>query len=128
MEKYIDLPYKNLGRDFDGVDCYGLLWLIYKEERNIVLPDFTELMYDQKWYRKHNHIVDNISDEWSKVKEPFKRYDAIIFYGRYEVADHIGVYIGDNKFIHITENSTSMISRLDDYWCKKIYGVIRYNG
>ena len=127
MNKYIGLPYKNLGRDFDGVDCYGLFWLIYKEERGILLPDFTELLYDKEWYKTENHIVDNINELWTKVSV-YKKYDAMIFFNSGSVANHIGTYVGDDKFIHITENSTSMISRLDGYWSSKIYEVIRYNG
>jgi len=127
MNKYIGLPYKNLGRDFSGVDCYGLFWLIYKEKRGILLPDFTELLYDKKWYKTENHIVDNIDELWTKVSM-YKKYDAILFFNSGNVANHIGTYIDDDKFIHITENSTSMISRLDGYWSSKIYEVIRYNG
>ena len=127
MNKYIGLPYRNLGRDFDGVDCYGLFWLIYKEERGILLPDFTELLYDKKWYKTENHIVDNINELWTKVSM-YKKYDAMIFFNNGNVANHIGTYISNDKFIHITENSTSMISRLDGYWSSKIYEVIRYNG
>lgn len=36
--KYIGLPYVPGGREKDGVDCWGLLRLIYKEEMQLDLP------------------------------------------------------------------------------------------
>uniref|UniRef100_A0A6H1ZJZ9 Putative tail protein n=1 Tax=viral metagenome TaxID=1070528 RepID=A0A6H1ZJZ9_9ZZZZ len=131
FSKYINLLYKNLGRDFNGVDCFGLLYLIFREERNIVLPDYTELKYNKEWYKhQENHIINNINDSWIRVSKPYKTYDAIIFYnfGRVSsfIANHIGMYIGDNKFIHIMENTTSRVNNLDSYWVSKLYGTIRY--
>ena len=69
FSKYINLPYKNLGRSFDGVDCYGLIWLIYKGELGIELPDFTELCYSQRWYKekKDSIITENIDRRWVSV-------------------------------------------------------------
>ena len=130
FEKYINLPYKNLGRDFDGIDCFGLLYLIFKEERNILLPDFTELKYDKDWFTKENHILDNIPEYFTKVNEPYRMFDVPIFYGgcSKEVANHIGMFIDDFRFIHISEQYSSRIDRFNEYWKSRFYGVMRYNG
>ena len=110
--------------------CYGLVWLIFKEEEGIILSDFTDLLYDTKWYNNgENHILNNINKDWRVVLPPYRKYDCILFYlGNKKVANHIGMYIGNNKFIHVYENSTSMISRLNKYWHSKIYKTIRYGG
>jgi len=129
FSKYIGLPYKNLGRDFDGVDCYGILFLIFKEERNIILPDFTELKYDKDWYKSENHIIDNIYN-WEVVNPPYKVFDGLIFYGgcNNTVANHIGMMINDNSFIHISDKYSSKVDRLSDYWIYRIYKGMRYIG
>lgn len=131
FNKYIELPYKNLGRDFDGVDCFGLLYLIYRKERNISLPDYTELKYDKEWYKNENHILDNINDDWIEVSKPFKLYDALIFYNigwKSQIANHIGMYIGEQKFLHILEDRSSTINRLDPYWSSKLFKGMRFVG
>jgi len=127
FSKYIGLPYKHLGRDFDGVDCFGLLRLIYKEELDIVLPDYTDLKYSKDWYKKEDHIVENFQKYFYIIDRSEKVFDCIIFYlNSGFIANHCGVYISDDKFIHIYEDETSMISRLSEFWIAKVYKHIRY--
>ena len=130
--KYINIPYRNKGRDFNGVDCFGLIWLIYKSELEIDLPDFTELNYHKNWYEeKEEFILDNFRKyegiKWKKVDKPYKLFDALIFYNRCEgvIANHIGLFIGGNKFLHVNEKNSSQVDRLNRYWGKRLYNTVR---
>ena len=128
LDKYINLPYKNVGRDFNGVDCFGLVYLIYKNELNIELPDFTNLMYSKNWFKEgKNIIVENVWDKWYEVDKT-EQTDLLLFYTNYKkrVVNHIGLYIGNNKFIHILETYSSKIDRLDGRWNKLLYKILRY--
>jgi len=130
FSKYINLPYKYEGRDFDGVDCYGLLYLIYKNERNIILPEYN---YPEEWAKMgYNYIEDETRHtlHWEKVGKPYKVFDVIILYASLKrvVANHLGIYIGNDKFIHIlNEKYNSMVERLSR-WESRLYGVWRYIG
>jgi murein DD-endopeptidase len=125
FNKYINIPFKHHGRDFNGCDCFGILKLMYTNELNINLPDYE---YSFDWNQTHNHIIDNIRNNWIEVNPPYKKYDCLVFCTTYnsKIANHIGVYIGDNKFIHIQENQFSRIERLDGFYSKKLYKTIRY--
>ena len=127
FDRYIGLPYQNLGRSFSGVDCFGLVYIVYNE-LGITLPDFTELQYPQDWYKNsENYILDNIWGDWVEVNPPYQIFDALLFYNssRRVVVNHIGVYINDDKFLHIMEGATSQISRLTGYWESKLYKGLR---
>ena len=127
LSKFIGIPYKHLGRDFTGFDCYGLVWLAYKEILNIELPDYTDLLYRQDWYKhKDNHILNNVS--WvKKVEYPFNKFDGILIYnGSNEIVNHIALYIGDNRILHIFEGVTSRIDRFDGYWKSKTHSGMRF--
>jgi len=38
-DKYVGIPYVDGGRAMDGVDCLGLLVMVFKERHNIAFPD-----------------------------------------------------------------------------------------
>lgn len=132
-KKYINIPYKEFGRDFNGVDCYGLVALIYKEEKGLVIPDYTELAYNKTRYdikSQEEHILSSMGIKWV-MSDNIKPFDALIFNKRSncKITSHIGLYIGNNKFIHVLENFPSHIERLSNpIWKSKLYGVMRFNG
>jgi len=48
-QKYIGLPFKHHGRDVDGIDCWGLPMLYYKEVLGVELQDW---WYESDWSKK----------------------------------------------------------------------------
>ena len=136
FSKYIEIPFKHKGRDFKGCDCYGLIRLIYEQERSILLPDYLELDYNCDLNEDdETHIQDKFNDQlscgWQIIESPFDLWDTLIFYAnsRRVIADHIGLCIGDDKFIHTSGYyEMSMVSRLDKNWLSKLYAGARYVG
>jgi len=125
--KYIGIPYKNLGRDFSGVDCYGLLYLFYKNELGLEFPSFEELAYPKKWYKKgYNIINDNVPETVFKVEPPFQIFDGLVFFLNSKLANHTALYIGRNKILHVYEGISSMIEDLDIGWRRRLYCGYRH--
>lgn len=127
--KYINIPYKHKGADFNGCDCWGLYRLIFEKERGIYLPTFQGI-YTKGWFRKGVDCIINSATPrhgFYPIDPPYELYDGLIFYhGNTKVANHIGLYIGSNKFIHVYSGGRSEVSRLDDYWKSKLYKSCRY--
>jgi len=126
--RFVGIPFKNRGRDFSGVDCYGLVCLVYKEILGIDLPSFEELAYEKRWFlRGKNIIVDNVYEGWYEILPPYKIFDGILFYLRSKnIVNHIGLYIGRNRILHISFDSSSIIETLDKYE-DDIYLAMRYS-
>jgi len=127
--KYLNIPYKSKGRDFSGVDCYGLLLLIFKEEKNIILPDYTENKELREWYHtKDVHVLDNIAKLWRPVKnEEFKVFDVHNFLDEHHILSHVGINIGDFKFLHVLDDRFTEIGKID-VWAKRLVFTMRYVG
>lgn len=125
IKKYLGVPFGYKGRSLTSVDCYGLVVLIYKD-LGFALPDYE---YEDKWYDNgKNYYVDNYYELWEKVTD-LKEWDAILFKNRSTVVNHVGLYLGENQFIHCYVNSSVEISDLTrKYWdrCKSQY--FRYKG
>lgn len=130
FSKYINLRFKYKGRDFSGVDCFGLVYLILKNEKQIELSEYD---YSRKWYLEgKNYIVDIKNDlqTWSSIDiEQIRPFDVILFYASPKriIVNHMGLYIGEEKFIHISEDHNSRVERINDHWISRIYSIMRYS-
>lgn len=132
VEDFINIPYKSLGRDFNGVDCWGLTYLIYKEKFNILLPKIDEgYLNGLNCEEVAPLFQDNLklflnSDTVIEIKSPPKPFDMVLF-RRSGFISHIGTIINNNMFIHADLGSASCLERLNhNYWKNRIVGIYRY--
>ncbi len=112
-EQYIGLPYKEFGRSRAGVDCWGLVCMVYNEQYNRVLDN---PILELKGLRNH----------WEPIaKHEMKVGDIIVFRVGY-VNKHVGIYVGGNRFLH-AEHTMSELGRLSSSrWSSSIYSIYRW--
>lgn len=126
-KEYIGIPFKEKGRDLDnGVDCWGLVRVVWQKEYNIDVPSYTT-EYDDISRRDmiETAIWDGIDDEWEEVDDPVEG-DGIVLQLMGKPV-HIGVVLDDRKFLHIFKGINSVIA---DYtgmrWNQRIEGFYRH--
>ena len=124
LNNYIGLPYKDNGRTRDGIDCWGLACLYYSEQLNIELPSYnTE--YDGENNENIKELILQHKENWQEQKEPI--VGDLVLFNIFGEPTHIGVYIGNNKFLHVRERMDSVIESLDNFkWNKRVVGFFRY--
>lgn len=124
--KYIGIPYKDKGRDYSGLDCWGLVRLVYSEQFNIILPSFTEQYTTAEDLDLINETISYYKDGWEQVQEP--EIGTIILFRVMGTLSHVGIYIGDQKFIHARHGVGSVIvEKLDSVqWANRIFGFYKY--
>jgi hypothetical protein len=122
--KYIGLPYATNGRDESGIDCWGLVRLFYKQEYNIELPSYTE-EYDGAYDTRILGMMDLYKNNWSQVQQP--EVGSVIVFNILGEPFHVGVYIGDDKFIHARDGMDSVVESVNSpRWSKRIEGYYAY--
>jgi cell wall-associated NlpC family hydrolase len=123
--KYLGIPYKHTGRTIEGLDCWGLIKIVYKDVRNVDLWDIGE-EYPEDWSWKGKDLfMENYRKQWERVKIPLA-LDVILLNNGAGIANHAGVMLNDKNFIHCTRAGV-IISRITDrFWKSKITGFFRY--
>jgi len=123
-DKYIGLPYLENGRTESGVDCWGLARLYYKDQFNIDLPSYTN-EYNGGQDPAIVSIVNAHIDNWEQLTAP--NIGDLCLFNILGEPTHVGIYIGDSKFLHCREGMDSVIESLDNIkWKNRFAGFYKY--
>lgn len=125
FEKYIGIPYADKGRDVTGIDCWGLVRLVYKDELNIDLPSFVA-EYTSEDDERIEELFAQYKEGWESVDKP--NVGDVVVFRMLGYESHIGVVVNDKQFLHVRENQDSVIESLDNpKWVKRIVGFFKYS-
>lgn len=107
----VGIPYLDGGRDREGLDCYGLV-LLFMKELGIDLPDWD---YERDWAKQGgNLLIENYHEHAEQIGRVYMAPgDLIMFENHPGVANHLGIFLGSGKFIHVVENAGVVIMRLN---------------
>ena len=96
-----DIPFKFGGRDMeDGLDCYGLVKLVYLERFGIVLPDWaTDMMTLSEKDKEIQNVVT--SGNFVETTEPEDGCFVVCYRSR--AAHHMGLYFAGGV-LHCSDN------------------------
>lgn len=111
IDDLIGIPYKDNGRDLNGIDCYGLVLLI-AERNGIKIPDL-----------QYTNCDLNLSDEYVPtlpVKETNLLEENTILEMECKGSLHLGIAINKKEFIHATKNGVR-INKIGALKIRKMY-------
>lgn len=114
-QSLIGTPYKYGGNSPDtGFDCSGFVVHVYRETRGLNLPRSSQSLAAQGSDLNQAELVAG---------------DLVFFNTRRKKFSHVGIYLGDNTFIHAPSRGGSVrIDSLENvYWRKHYNGSRRVN-
>lgn len=111
--KYMALPFKNKGRTMEGVDCWGLCLLVYKNEYGTELPSMEELYTKSNNGKEVSAVVGFGKDHIEYIQKEMPEYGDLVIFNMKGNPCHVGIYIGFNRVLHILAGTNSVCERLN---------------
>jgi lipoprotein Spr len=99
---YLRTPYKKGGTGKLGIDCSGLVYVVYRDYNGSRLPANTTDLFRSLRRVQYKNI---------------KYGDLVFFSFNGTEVSHVGIYVGNDKFVHASESNGVIISNIvDDYY------------
>jgi hypothetical protein len=89
VEKYVGIPFVDGGRSREGVDCWGLVRLVYETECGILLPTYGEISAEDLSKVAHEVATESNHEPWHPVTKP-QLFDVAVMHRR-TAPIHVGV-------------------------------------
>jgi len=98
--------YKLGGLSKKGIDCSGFIFVTFKSKLGMVIPRSTELQVKEGVAVARNQL----------------RVGDLVFFKTGTFVRHVGVYLGNSKFLHASKSIGVTISSLENsYWSSKYW-------
>ena len=108
IDRWIGVPYCYGGMTLKCTDCSGFVMSLFKDVYNKDLP----------------HIAEKQYDLCHKVKKKNLREGDLVFFDTEKGSSsisHVGVYLGNNKFVHASSSKGVRIDDLDEEYYTKAF-------
>jgi len=105
LTQWKGVPHKLGGLSKQGIDCSGFLHLIFSQEFGIEIPRTTQHQMQKGVVISQDQLIPG---------------DLIFFITGFQ-QKHVGVYMGDNQFMHASSSRGVMISKLSNPYWSSVY-------
>ena len=119
MDRALDLIGVRYRRGGDnpqtGFDCSGLVNHVFREAHGMILP-------------RSSRAISKTG--LSVAKDELKAGDLVLFHNLRNAVSHIGIYLGDHRFVHSPRpgQAVSIADLRERYWAKRYFGARRIEG
>jgi len=142
FRKYMLYDFLDGGRNYKGVDCWGLIYSVYKHELGIVLPSYDDLSPQEQMAVSDQVEKDTVARPWIDVPlNEMRPFDMCVLRGlaqhkgRFQwMSNHVGVVTIPPYVMHIEDAAGVMHlpimdtnqRRRDDLLSRRVRRIVRH--
>ena len=105
IQSWLGTPHRMGGKSRRGIDCSGLVVVLYDDLFDMRLPrTTTALMRKGRRVEKHNLTAGDL-----------------VFFKPAAKFHHVGIYLDHGEFVHTSTSNGVMLSRMDDPFWRQCY-------
>jgi cell wall-associated NlpC family hydrolase len=126
--RYIGLPFIDGGRGPVAVDCWGLVRLVFAQERAIDLPTYGEISAGAlRSITRAIQAGQEAPEVWRQVKAP-QAFDVAVMRGGASWRPcHVGVMVNGETVLHVEKDSATCLEPINGQVMKhRIIGFWRH--
>lgn len=120
------IPHELHGRSRDGADCYGIVWLAFREWFQIDLPSYADESEAASVSPegRASLIEGNIGSDWVQIVPGTERPCDVALFRR----GHIGIVVEKGRMLHSTsQQGASVIEPYDTFkWSRSLRAIYRH--
>jgi cell wall-associated NlpC family hydrolase len=126
-EVYIGLPYRDMGRDLAGVDCWGLVRLVLRDQCGIDLEGFEGGYSDPSDRARLDGLIRGNLPFHSGIAAGAERVFDVAFFRQHGHVSHCGVICGRGVMIHSRRGTGVCVeSYRSGLWGNRLHGIYRH--
>lgn len=105
--KYLDTPYKYGGNSSNGIDCSAFTKQVYENSISVELPRSAREQFSKG----------------EKIDKAELKFGDLVFFNtrRRSNPGHVGIYLGENQFVHASRKLGVTVDSLDEKYYKTRY-------
>jgi len=127
FSKYIGIPFKDKGRTINGLDCWGLLCLIFKEQFNIEIPTFLDEYPTATNFPQIGKLIGDNIYTWIEIEQDIRKVGDVILLRLFGYPVHVGILVNKQQMIHVFKGTDTCLQRIyGTIWKKRIHGIYRH--
>jgi cell wall-associated NlpC family hydrolase len=126
---FVGLPWCEKGRDREGIDCWGLIALVYAEALGRTLPSYAERYSSIEERTEVSALLAGGASKWpwQPVAPGRERAFDVALFRRGRIESHVGVVVNRGQMLHVLPGSLSCIeSYAEGRWWPRLLAIYRH--
>jgi probable lipoprotein NlpC len=124
---FVGLPWKERGRSREGVDCYGLVVLAFRETHGVELAGFDEAYASVGEQAEISALIAGNAERWPWQQAPSPRPFDVALFRRGRLQTHVGIVVDANRMLHIDQKCEAVIEAFTSgRWRHRLLGFYRH--